>query len=85
MFSLKYTPQAQKHAVKIAEAGFKKKVEELLGVLKINPFQNPPPYKKLLHDLRGCYSRRINKNHRLVYSVDKEKQIVKILTLWGHY
>ncbi|KJS01770.1 MAG: toxin of toxin-antitoxin system [Peptococcaceae bacterium BRH_c4a] len=78
-----------RHAVKdvelIKQAGLKDKVLELIEVLKKNPFQNPPPYEKLVGDLAGAYSRRINIKHRLVYSVDKERQCVRILRLWTHY
>lgn len=80
-----YTKQAQKDARKIAAAGLKIKAQELLDVLQNNPFQNPPPYEKLVGDLVGAYSRRINIQHRLVYQVLKDEQIVKVLRLWTHY
>lgn len=80
-----YTKQAQKDARKIAEAGLKKKALELLDILRINPFQNPPPYEKLVGDLIGAYSRRINIQHRLVYQVLKDERVVKVLRLWTHY
>jgi toxin YoeB len=80
-----YTKQAQKDARKIAEAGLKKKAQELLDILRVNPFQNPPQYEKLVGDLVGAYSRRINIQHRLVYQVLKDEKIVKILKLWTHY
>ena len=69
----------------IALAGLEKQAKALLAVLAENPFQNPPPYEKLVGDLRGFYSRRVNRQHRLVYAVDKEKEVVKVLRLWTHY
>ncbi len=84
-WELVYTKQAQKDAKKLAASGFKKKAQELLDVLKENPFQNPPPYEKLVGDLSGAYSRRINIQHRLVYQVIEEERVVKVLKLWTHY
>ena len=84
-WKLVYSKQAQKDAVKIDRAGLKKKAEELLVVVETNPFSNPPPYEKLVGDLLGAYSRRINVQHRLVYAVLEEERIVKILRLWTHY
>ena len=84
-WTLYYTKQAQKDARKLASSGLKEKAEELLRVIENDPFQNPPPYEKLVGDLAGAYSRRINIQHRLVYQVlDKEKAI-KVLRLWTHY
>jgi toxin YoeB len=80
-----YTRQAQKDAKKLAAAGLKAKAEKLLAVLERNPWENPPPYEKLVGDLEGAYSRRINIQHRLVYQVLKEEKIVKVLRLWTHY
>lgn len=85
MWKLYFTRQAQKDAKKLASAGLKPKAEELLEILTANPFQNPPPYEKLVGDLDGAYSRRINIQHRLVYQVLKEKNAVKIIRLWTHY
>ena len=82
---LAYTRQAQKDAPKLAAAGLKDKAQLLLSVLKVNPFQNPPPYKKLVGDLAGAYSRRINIQHRLVYQVLEKEQVVKVLRLWTRY
>jgi toxin YoeB len=82
---LVYTKQAQKDAKKLASSNLKEKAEELLVVLKKNPFQNPPPYEKLLGDLSGAYSRRINIQHRLVYEVIESEQVVKIIRMWTHY
>ncbi len=72
-------------AAKLASAGLKEKAAALLDVLRENPFQNPPPYEKLVGDLAGAYSRRINIQHRLVYEVLQEEQVVKVLRLWSHY
>lgn len=80
-----YTKQAQKDARKIAEAGLKKKAQELLDILRLNPTQNLPPYEKLVGDLIGAYSRRINIQRRLVYQVLKDEKVVKVLRLWTHY
>jgi len=85
MWKLYFTKQAQKDAKKLASAGLKPKAQELLEILAANPFQNPPPYEKLVGDLDGAYSRRINIQHRLVYQVLKEKNAVKIIRLWTHY
>ncbi len=85
MWKLYFTRQAQKDAKKLASAGLKSKAQELLEILAANPFQNPPPYEKLVGDLDGAYSRRINIQHRLVYQVLKEKNAVKIIRLWTHY
>ena len=84
-WDLVYTKQAQKDAKKLSASGLKKKAQELLAVLKVNPFQNPPPYEKLMGDLNGAYSRRINIQHRIVYQVFEEEKIVKVLRLWTHY
>ena len=85
MWKLYFTKQAQKDAKKLASAGLKSRAQELLEILAVNPFQNPPPYEKLVGDLDGAYSRRINIQHRLVYQVLKEKNAVKIIRLWTHY
>jgi toxin YoeB len=79
-----YTKQAQKDAKKIAAAGFKSKAEALLKVLVKNPFQTPPLFEKLVGDLEGAYSRRINIQHRLVYQVLKDSRTVKVLRMWTH-
>ena len=85
MWELVYTKQAQKDAKKLAAAGLKPKAMELLNILRANPFQNPPPYEKLVGDLSGACSRRINIQHRLVYQVYKKERIVKVIRLWTHY
>ena len=82
---LVYTRQAQKDAKKLAEAGLKEKAAALLQIPEIDPFQTPPPYEKLVGDLAGAYSRRINIHHRLVYQVYTEERTVKIIRLWTHY
>jgi Txe/YoeB family toxin of toxin-antitoxin system len=84
-WTLVYTKQAQKDAKKLAAAGLKPKAEELLKILEENPFQTPPRYEKLVGDLAGAYSRRINIQHRLVYQVLEDRRIVKIIRLWTHY
>ena len=80
-----YTKQAQKDARKIATSGLKNRVQNILSILKENPFQSPPRYEKLVEDLEGAYSRRINIKHRLVYQVYKEEGVVKIIRMWTHY
>ncbi|CAN5235330.1 MAG: Txe/YoeB family addiction module toxin [Gemmatimonadetes bacterium] len=80
-----FTRQAQKDAKKISAAGLSPKVEYLLDVLRRDPFQSPPPMEKLLGDLAGAYSRRINIQHRLVYQVFPEERIVKVIRMWTHY
>jgi len=82
---LVYTKQAQKDAKKLAASGLKEKARKLLNVIEANPFQNPPPYEKLLGELSGAYSRRINIGHRLVYQVLEEERVVKVIRLWTHY
>jgi Txe/YoeB family toxin of toxin-antitoxin system len=82
---LVFTRQAQKDAKKIAASGLKSQASRLLDVLREDPFQNPPPYEKLLGDLSGAYSRRINLQHRLIYQVLKDIHIVKIIRMWTHY
>ncbi len=82
---LVYTKQAQKEAKKLASSGLKPKAQELLSLLAEDPFQKPPPFEKLVGDLSGAYSRRINIQHRLVYQVLEEEQVVKVLRLWSHY
>ena len=85
MWTIKYSKQAVKDSKKIEQSNLKKSVMELLDVLRKDPFQNPPPYEKLLGDLSGKYSRRINIQHRLVYEVFEEEKIVRVLRMWTHY
>lgn len=80
-----YTRHAQKDAKKIAQSNLKKKTIELISLLEQDPFQNPPQFEKLVGDLEGAYSRRINIQHRLVYQVLTKKRIVKVLRMWTHY
>jgi Txe/YoeB family toxin of toxin-antitoxin system len=80
-----FTKQAQKDARKIASANLRPQAERLLAILSDNPFQNPPPYEKLVGDLAGAFSRRINIQHRLVYQAYPDEQTVKVLRMWTHY
>jgi toxin YoeB len=82
---LLYTKQARKDAKKLTTAGLRPKAQELLDVLAADPFQSPPPFEKLVGDLSGAYSRRINIQHRLVYQVLAEERAVKVLRMWTHY
>lgn len=84
-WKLVFTKKAQKDAKNLSASGLKPKVNTLLHLLRNNPFQTPPPYEKLVGDLEGAYSRRINNQHRLVYQVYKEEKIVKIIRMWTHY
>lgn len=84
-WKLVYTRQAQKDARKLASSGLKPKAQELLALLSEDPYRKPPPFEKLVGDLAGAYSRRINIQHRLVYQVLDEERVVKVLRLWSHY
>ena len=84
-WAIVFAKHAQKDAQKLAASGLKSKAQELLAVIQDIPLQNPPPYEKLVGDLSGAYSRRINIQHRLVYQVLPELQTVKILRMWSHY
>ena len=84
-WTLYFTKQAQKDARKLASSGLKDKAQELLKIVERNPYQNPPPYEKLIGDLAAAYSRRINIQHRLVYQVLEEDKAIKVLRLWTHY
>jgi len=85
MWTIYYTKQAQKDARKLASSGLKNKSQELLSIIQENPYQNPPPFEKLVGDLSGAYSRRINIQHRLVYQVLESEHAIKILRMWSHY
>lgn len=85
MWKLLYTKQSQKDAKKISTSNLRGKVTELLSIIQINPFQNPPPYEKLVGDFSGAYSRRINVQHRLVYEVIESEETIKIIRMWTHY
>ena len=80
-----YTKQAQEDAKKLASSGLKNKAKKLLDIIQKDPYQNPPPYEKLVGDLSGAYSRRINIQHRLVYQIYEKKQTIKVIRLWTHY
>jgi Txe/YoeB family toxin of toxin-antitoxin system len=80
-----FTKQAQNDAKRLTVAGLRSKAEELLDLLSKNPYQNPPSYEKLLGDLAGAYSCRINIQHRLVYQVLEEEKVVKVIRMWTHY
>ena len=84
-FRLVYTKQAQKDAKKLASSGLKQKATDLLGTISNDPFQNPPPFERLVGDLSGAISRRINIQHRLVYQVYESEKVIKVLRLWTHY
>ena len=85
MWTLYFTKQAQKDAKRIAATGLKAKAETLLAVLRGNPYQTPPPFEKLVGDLAGTFSRRINIQHRLVYQVLDDIKTVKVIRMWTHY
>lgn len=85
MWKIYFTKQAKKDAKKLAAAGLKKKAEELIDIIQENPYQTPPTYEKLVGDLSGAYSRRINIQHRLVYQVLDDENAIKVLRLWTHY
>ena len=80
-----YTKQAQKDAKKLASSGLKNKAKKLLDIIQKDPYQNPPPYEKLVGDLSGAYSRRINIQHRLVYQIYEKARTIKVIRLWTHY
>jgi toxin YoeB len=85
MYELRYTKQAQKDAKKLSQSNLKRKAQEILQTLEVDPFVDYPPYEKLLGDLTGAYSRRINIQHRIVYQVYEKENVVKILRMWTHY
>jgi Txe/YoeB family toxin of toxin-antitoxin system len=84
-WSIVYTKQAQKDAKKLASSNLKPQAQRLLDIIAKNPFQNPPPYEKLIGDLAGAYSRRINIQHRLVYQVYDAEHTIKVVRMWTHY
>jgi len=85
MWRIVFTKQAQKDAKKLAAGGLRSKAEKLLDILRENPYQTPPPFEKLLGDLSGAYSRRINIQHRLVYQILANEKVVKVIRMWTHY
>ncbi len=84
-WQLVYAKHAQKDAQKLASGGLKTKAQELLAIIQEDPFKNPPPYEKLVGDLAGAYSRRINIQHRLVYEVMESIKTIRVLRMWSHY
>lgn len=84
-WNLVFSKYALKDAKKLSAAGLKQKAQTLLGILEFDPLQNPPPYEKLVGDLKGAYSRRINIQHRLVYEVFRKEKTVRVLRMWTHY
>ena len=80
-----FTKQAQKDAKNLAAAGLRSRAERLLDILRENPYQTPPPFEKLVGDLAGAYSRRINIQHRLVYEILDKEKVVKVIRMWTHY
>ena len=85
MYQIQYHKKALKDIEKIKQIKLQNKVHKLIKIIKNNPFQNPPPYEKLLGDLNHLYSRRINIQHRLVYHILEDKNIIRVLSLWSHY
>ena len=85
MYSIVYSSQAQRDAKKAAKSGLKNNIQKIIEILQKNPYQNPPPFEKLLGDLSGTYSRRINMQHRLVYQIYEEEKIVKVIRMGTHY
>jgi Txe/YoeB family toxin of toxin-antitoxin system len=85
IWNLAYSKFALKDAKKLSAAGLRERAQALLDILEKDPFQNPPPYEKLVGDLRGAYSRRINIQHRLVYEVFRKEKMVRVLRMWAHY
>lgn len=85
MWKIVYTKQALKDAKKLSASGLREKAEKLLKILRVNPYHTPPPFEKLIGDLAGAYSRRINIHHRIVYQVIDNEKIVKVIRLWTHY
>ena len=85
MWQIVFTKQAQKEAKKLSAVGLRPKAERLIEILRKNPYKTPPPFKKLLGDLSGAFSRRINIHHRLIYQVIDVEKIVKVIRMWTHY
>ena len=85
MWRVVFTKRARKDAKELSAAGLRSKAETLLDTLRENPYQTPPPYEKLVGDLTGAYSRRINIQHRLVYQIIDDEKVVKVIRMWTHY
>lgn len=84
-YKILYSKFAQKDAKKLSSANLQNKAKELIEIIKKNPFKNPPPYEKLVGNLNGAYSRRINIQHRLVYEVREKDKVIRVLRMWSHY
>ena len=85
MWRVVFTKQAQKDAKKLSSAGLRPKAEKLIEILRENPYQTPPPFEKLLGDLSGAFSRRINIQHRIIYQIHDDEKVVKAIRMWTHY
>ncbi len=85
MYQVLYSRLAQKDAKKLSKSNLHLKAQELINIIRVNPFQNPPPYEKLIGDLNGALSRRINLQHRLVYQIRQNDKTIRILRMWSHY
>jgi Txe/YoeB family toxin of toxin-antitoxin system len=85
MWRVVFSKQAQKDAKKLSAAGLRSKAEKLIDILRENPYQTPPPFEKLLGDLSGAHSRRINIQHRLIYQILDDEKVVKVIRMWTHY
>ena len=85
MWRVVFTKQARRDAKKVSNAGLKAKAQNLLKIIQHDPYQNPPPYEKLIGDLKGAYSRRINIQHRLIYQILDDEKVVKVIRMWTHY
>ena len=85
MWRIVFTKRALKDAKRLSDAGLRSKAEALLDILRENPYQTPPPFEKLIGDLSGAYSRRINIQHRLVYQIIDDEKTVKVIRMWTHY
>ena len=85
MYKIKYHKKALKDIYKLKTARLSDNAQKLIHLIKINPFQNPPPYEKLVGNLDGYYSRRINITHRLIYTIDQNEKVIKIMSMWSHY
>lgn len=85
MYKIEYHKRVLKELERIKKINLSEKTKELIDIIRINPFKNPPPYEKLCGDLKGFYSRRINIKHRLVYQVFESKKIIRIISVWSHY
>ena len=85
MYYIEYHKKALKDIAKLKQSKLDNKTKQLINLLKENPFQNPPPYEKLIGDLKDLYSRRINIQHRIVYQILEDKKVIRILSLWSHY